>query len=225
MGEAIGQTLPLAAAVAISPFGIVAAVLMLTSGRGSGNGLAFLIGWFAGLMVVGGLLILLGRGADASSGGQPAEWTGYAKILLGLLLLVVAHRQRTKKADDGEPKSPKWLNRISTLNPPGAFSLGVGLGAVNPKNLVLTMGAAAAITGTGSPTDEQVLSLLAYALIGSLGAAVPLGIYYFMGDRAEGMLERLKERMARNNGVIMAVICVLIAAKLIGDGISTLSLF
>jgi hypothetical protein len=31
--------------------------------------------------------------------------------------------------------------------------------------------------------------------------------------------------MARDNGVIIAVICVVIAAKLIGDGITTLSLF
>ncbi len=46
-----------------------------------------------------------------------------------------------------------------------------------------------------------------------------------MGDRADSMLARLKESMARNNGVIMAVICVVIAAKLIGDGITTLSLF
>ena len=67
--------------------------------------------------------------------------------------------------------------------------------------------------------------MLAYSLIASLGAAIPVGIYFFAGERAAGMLNRLKDSMSRNNGVIMAVICVVIAAKLIGDGITTLSLF
>ena len=42
-----------------------------------------------------------------------------------------------------------------------------------------------------------------------------------MGDRARRtMLDRLKAWMAHNNAVIMAVICLVIGAKLIGDAIS-----
>jgi len=224
VGEAIGQTLPLAVAVAISPIGIIASVLMLTSGRGGGNGIAFLIGWFAGLAIFVGAMILLGRGAGASSGGEPAEWTSYAKIVLGLLLLVVAHRQRTKdRSVDGDP--PKWMAKVDSLNPLRALALGAGLGAINPKNLVLNLGAAAAIAQTGTDGADELSALLAYSLIASLGAAIPVAIYYFAGERAAGMLNRLKDSMSRNNGVIMAVICVVIAAKLIGDGITTLSLF
>jgi hypothetical protein len=47
MGEAIGQSLPLAIGVALSPVPIIAVVLMLTTARA--NGPAFVLGWLVGL--------------------------------------------------------------------------------------------------------------------------------------------------------------------------------
>jgi hypothetical protein len=44
-----------------------------------------------------------------------------------------------------------------------------------------------------------------------------------MGDRAERLLEGLKAWMAAHNAAIMAVLCLIIATKLIGDGISSLA--
>jgi hypothetical protein len=44
-----------------------------------------------------------------------------------------------------------------------------------------------------------------------------------MGERSRQMLDELRTWMAHNNAAIIAVICLAIAAKLIGDGISGLS--
>ena len=226
MGDAIGQTLPLAVGIAISPIGIIASVLMLGTRKAGSNGISFLIGWMAGLFALGGLLLLLNHGADAISEGNPADWTGYVRIVLGLILLDVARRQWKKRpGKDGEPELPAWMSKLDSFNPARSAVAGVTLAAINPKNLILTAAAATAIAGTGTATGDQIVALVTFTLIASLGAATPLGIYAFMGDRAAGLLERLKESMARNGGVIMAVICVVIAAKLIGDGITTLSLF
>jgi hypothetical protein len=52
---------------------------------------------------------------------------------------------------------------------------------------------------------------------------LPLSFYFAMGDRAADRLGTLKTWMVRNNATIMAVLIVIIAAKLIGDGISGLS--
>jgi hypothetical protein len=49
-----------------------------------------------------------------------------------------------------------------------------------------------------------------------------VAIYFAMGDRSKRVLDELEEWMSRHNAAIMAVICLLIAAKLIGDGISGL---
>ena len=59
-----------------------------------------------------------------------------------------------------------------------------------------------------------------FVVIATVGVAVPVGIYYAMGSRAQQVLGDLRTWLVHNNGAIMAVICLLIAAKLIGDAIA-----
>ena len=66
MGEAIGQMLPAAVGVAISPLPIVAVVLMLVTPRGRVNGPAFVLGWMLGLAVVGAIVLGVASGVSAS---------------------------------------------------------------------------------------------------------------------------------------------------------------
>jgi Sap, sulfolipid-1-addressing protein len=93
MGEAIGQPLPFAVGVAISPMPIVAVVLMLVTPRARTNGPAFLLGWLAGIAVAGAVLLAVAGPSDASRQGQPAAWVDWLKLVLGLLLGLVAARQ------------------------------------------------------------------------------------------------------------------------------------
>ena len=48
-------------------------------------------------------------------------------------------------------------------------------------------------------------------------------LYFALGERSKRILDDLKERMGRNNAAIMAVLCLVIGAKLIGDAISAFS--
>src|SRR3954465_2623223 len=89
MGEAIGQMLPAAVGVAISPLPIVAVVLMLVSRRGRANGPAFVVGWVVGLAIVGAIVLAVSSGAGASDSGEPATWVSVLKLALGALLLLV----------------------------------------------------------------------------------------------------------------------------------------
>jgi hypothetical protein len=52
---------------------------------------------------------------------------------------------------------------------------------------------------------------------------IPVGIYFALGERSQELLARLKDWMTQHNAVIMTVLCLVIAAKLIGDGISGLT--
>ena len=47
-----------------------------------------------------------------------------------------------------------------------------------------------------------------------------MAIYFAMGDRSRALLDAMKDWMARNNAVIMAVLLLIIGVKLIGDAIS-----
>jgi threonine/homoserine/homoserine lactone efflux protein len=97
---------------------------------------------------------------------------------------------------------------------------GVLLSAVNPKNLLLIVGGAAAISQTGASNSAQAGALLVFALVASLGTGAPLAIYFALGKRSEHILADLKDWMSRNNAATMAVICVIIGAKLLGDALS-----
>jgi len=51
MGRVIGEILPLAVAIVIAPVPVIASVLLLLSAGGRAKGLAFVLGWCAGLAV------------------------------------------------------------------------------------------------------------------------------------------------------------------------------
>ena len=64
LGEAIGDLLPAAVGVALSPIPIVAVILMLGTPRARANGPAFAAGWVAGLVTVGVIVLLVAGDAD-----------------------------------------------------------------------------------------------------------------------------------------------------------------
>jgi threonine/homoserine/homoserine lactone efflux protein len=223
MGDAIGQVLSFAVGVALSPVPIIAVVLMLGTPRARSNGPAFILGWLVGLAVAGTIVLLVSSGADASESGEPANWVGVLKLVLGALLLLVALKQwRDRPRGDADASFPGWMRTIDRFTPGRAVAMGVALSAINPKNLLLTVGAAAAIAHTGIGTGDQAVALAVFVLVATLGPALPVAIYFLMGERATRILDDLKEWMGHNNAAIMAVLCLILGAKLIGDGISAL---
>jgi threonine/homoserine/homoserine lactone efflux protein len=223
MGEAIGEMLPIAVVVALTPTAIIAIVLMLVTPRGRANGPAFLVGWFFAVLVVGAIALALASPADPSSDGGPATWVSVLKLVLGLLLLVVCLRQWQGRdgADEGSP--PKWMTGLDGFTPVKSLGAGAALAGVNPKNLILLLAGVAAVAQTGISAGQESVVWLIFTLIASIGVATPVGIYFALGDRASALLDSIKTWMIRHNGAIMAAICLIFGVKLIGDAISGLS--
>ncbi len=224
MGQAIGGSLPLAVGIALSPIPIIAVVLILTSHRARVNGPAFVLGWLIGLGIIGAIVLTLAGPAGASKSGTPATWVSWVKIVFGVLLLAVAARQFRSRPHGGEePQMPKWMASIDKIRPVAALGLAAALSGANPKNLLLAVGGAATIAQTGISAGQQAIAYAVFALIGTLGVGIPVGIYFALGARSEKILAGLKDWMSQHNAVIMSVLCLIIAAKLVGDGISGLA--
>jgi threonine/homoserine/homoserine lactone efflux protein len=224
MGDAIGQLLPFAVGIAISPMPIIALVLVLVSPRGRVAGPAFLTGWFAGLVLVGALLLVLAGPADPSEGGEPADWVSGLNLVLGLVLVALAVKQWRGRPQVGvEPEPPGWMAALDTITPLRAAGLGVVLGSVNPKCFVFIMGGVAAVAQTEIPGSEQAIAWAVFVVIASIGVAVPIAVSVALGARARDVLGRLQAWMAQNNAVIMAVMFLLLGVQLVGDAISGLS--
>jgi threonine/homoserine/homoserine lactone efflux protein len=223
MGDVVGQILSFAVGVAVSPVPIIAVVLMLTTDRGRVNGPAFVLGWIAGLALAGTAILLVAGQADASDGGEPATWVGVLKLMLGLGLLALAVKQwRGRPADSEAAELPNWMQKIDGFAPGRALALAVALAAINPKNLLLTVGAATTIAHAGLEAGEQAVALSVFILVASLGIGAPVAIYFALGEKSASLLGGLKDWMAHNNAAIMTVLLLVLGAKLLGDGITAL---
>lgn len=219
MREVIGQILPLAVGVAISPIPIIAVVLMLVTPRARANGPMFVIGWLIGLAAIGVIVLAIAGGVEASS-SDSTSGVAWVKLLLGAGLVSVALRQWRGRPHPGETATmPKWMDAIDTFSPVKALGAGVVLSAVNPKNLLLAVGAATAIGQSGISGTDQAVAYAVFTVIATVGVAIPVVIYFAMGDRAPALLASLKTWMGVHNNAIMAVLCLIIGVKLIGDAI------
>jgi threonine/homoserine/homoserine lactone efflux protein len=221
MGQAIGNILPLAIGVAISPVPIIAIVLMLGTPRARSTGPAFAAGWVAGLTIVGSIVLLLASGNATDSSGESATWVSVLKLVFGVLFLLMAARIWHGRPRPGhEAVMPKWMHAIDGFSTGKALGAGALLSALNPKNLALTAAAAAAIAQTGIPGGQEAIALLVFVLLGSLTIIVPVVIYFAMGTEAKEILDGIKTFMVAHNAAIMTVLLLVLGAKLIGDAIA-----
>jgi len=224
VGDVIGQMLPIAVGIAVSPLPIVAVVLMLATPRGRTDGPAFVAAWIVGLTIIGVIVIAaVGGNAEADSGGTP-DWVSGLKLTLGVLLLLVGlHQWRGRPRGDAPAELPKWMRALDTFGPVKALGAGVLLSLLNPKNLLLAIAGASVIAQGGLSVGQEAGALAIFVAIGTIGVATPVVLYFALGDRSGPMLDAMKEWMARNNATIMAVILLIIGVKLIGDAISGFS--
>jgi threonine/homoserine/homoserine lactone efflux protein len=224
MREAIGAILPFGVGVALSPVPIIAVILMLVSAKARVNGPMFILGWLVGLAVVGIIVLAVAGPAESTDDeGQPATWVAVVELVLGVLLLLLAVKQWRGRPREGDvPEMPKWMGAIDGFTPVKSAGAGALLSGLNPKNLLFSVAAGTAIAQTGIDGVEQAVAYAVFALIATTGVAIPVVVYFALGDRAPATLQRLQAWMAQNNAVIMSVLILVIGVKVLGDGLGKL---
>jgi threonine/homoserine/homoserine lactone efflux protein len=224
VGQGIAEVLTFAVGVAISPVPIIAVTLMLFSARARVNGPMFLLGWVAALAIVSFVAYFAADSADPSTSSDASDVISWGKVILGVLLLLLAARNwRSRPAPGEQPDMPGWMDGIEVLEPGKALVLGLLLAGVNPKNLILTVGASSGLAQLGLETADAVVSLLVFVAIGSLTIAVPVIYYLLGGERAHASLDDLKTWLTTHNDAVMAVLFLVFGAKLIADAIPPLT--
>ncbi len=224
MGQAIGQSLPFAIGVAISPVPIIAIILMLLSSRAGANSAAFLGGWFVGVTGAAVVLLVVASGAGAGDSGGPSTTAGIVKLVLGLAALALAIKNlRNRPGPDGEAELPGWLKTIQSITPVKSLGLGVLLSALNPKNLLMIAGGMAVIGPLGLSTSDATVAVAVFVLIAISTVLAPVIVYRVAGQRAERILDGLRDWLARENAVVMGVLLLVIGVVLVGQAIATLA--
>lgn len=221
MAEAFGEVLPLSLVIALSPIPIVAVIAMLFSRRAVGNGLAFLVGWIVG--VAGGLTVLtfLVSPWDLGTEEDPSSEASLLRLVLGLALLAWAARSWRKRPAPGETAAvPPWMAKAEAASPARALRLAIVLGGLNPKNLMVNVAAATAL-GAADVEPVQAVGVIAlYTAVASSSVAVAVGYRLIAGQGAVAALERMRTWLVANNATIMAVLLLVLGAKVIGDALA-----
>jgi threonine/homoserine/homoserine lactone efflux protein len=220
LSDAIGQLLPSAVAVALSPIPIVAIVLVLDGERARRSGPAFALGWIAGLTIVSVIVVLV-AGAVSDPGSDTATGVNWLMAAIGVAFLAMAAQQWRKRPKSGEaPPMPSWMASISSVTPLRALGLGAALSGANPKNLALTLAASAAIANAELGGGDTAIAIAVFVAVGSITVAGAAGFYLVTPDKAKGPLTAVRTFMSDNNAAIMVVILLILGVKLLGDSLA-----
>jgi Sap, sulfolipid-1-addressing protein len=101
MGSALGELLPTAVGVALSPVPVILVILMLFSRHATRNSLAFLLGWVGGLAFVSAIVLTLAHPAGASSNGKESVVGAAPRLTIGVVFLFFAYREWRKRPAPG----------------------------------------------------------------------------------------------------------------------------
>jgi hypothetical protein len=218
MGAVIGDVLPLAIGIAVSPIPIIAAILMLFSARATSTSTGFLLGWILGIVVATAVFTALA--GTLKAGGEPSAVASWIKIGLGVLLLLVGIRQWRGRG--GQHDAPKWMAAIDDFTFPKALGLGFLLSGVNPKNLIIAAGAGLIIGSSAVGVGGDAAAIALFTVIASSTVAIPVLAHLVAAERMTRPLESLRKWLQDNNATVMATMILVIGVVLVGKGVSGL---
>ena len=223
MGTVIGDLLPLAVGVAVSPIPIIAVILMMLAPRAGAASVGFALGWVAGIVVVVTITLLFASGADLSDDDGPSTTASWIKLILGVLLLTVGVLQWRKRPAPGESVPlPKWMAAIDHVTAAKAVGLGFLLSAVNPKNLLMCVSAGVTIAAGGLDDDEVVVAVAVFTVLAASTVLLPVVAFLVAEERMRHPLDELKGWLQTNNTAVMAVLILVIGVSLFGKGLGGL---
>ena len=206
MGATLAEVLPLALGVAVSPVPVLAVLAVLLSDGHERNGAAYLAAWTGGLLVVIATVTALGIGSP-SAGRHPSTALLVAEACAGVALLVAAVVVLRRRSRRPEPaRAPRWLAALDAMTPRGAAGLAVLLLAVNIKDLPLTVAAGAKLSGAELSGAAQAGVIVLFTLVASATVAAPVLAAAIAGPRADPLLRRWHDLIARHGAVAVAIV-------------------
>jgi hypothetical protein len=213
-----GILLPIAVAGAFSTIPLAVVSVILLSERARRNGIAYLIGWAAGIFVIT-LGLSYGLGVIPPATGKSKDvFVAVIEIVLGLLLIVYGvfiFRRRPA----AEAKENRWLTALD--HAPTWSVLGTGLLLnLRPKALLLGVAAGVAVSRADLATGEIFIAIGIYTVITASTVAVP--VIYMLIDpvRATRWLRTAKDFVAQHGRALTLIVCALIGVVLIGNGLT-----
>lgn len=217
LAHGIGQVLPLAVALALSPLPIIAMVLLLISPRGRTSGPAFLLGRLIGIALV--LAVVIAGSELLYSLSNSVELPTIVRVILGAALFVLGVTKWRPKPEGHVPALPGWMSSVSEARPARAFGLGILMTVVNVKEFAFLVTAGVVLASDDLDLTTTVLAGVALLVVGTLSVSVPLVAYLVAPDRMRPRLDALQGWLTTNMSLIMGVVLLVIGAVVLGNAL------
>ncbi len=114
------------------------------------------------------------------------------------------------------------MQAIDGFTPVKALGFGVVLSALNPKNLGLAIAAGVVIDQATAAGGNAIAMEILFVVLASVSIAIPVVYMLVGGEGAKHTLDGWKTWLQANNATVMAVLFLVIGAKLVGSGLDGL---
>ena len=210
----IGELLPFAIGILLSPFPVLPLIVLLGAPRPLGPAGGYLFGWGASLLVVVVVFELLGELLERPPVASP--WLLVVKGAIGIALIGLGVRQWIQSRN-GDAEPPSWLASLTDTGAGGAARFGATMAAGNPKIIVFAAGAGVAIGSADLPLPAVVGWSVVMVVLSSLVLILLYVARAFLGDSAAPALQRLNTWLLRHGKTLTAgvlvVLGVIVTAK------------
>jgi len=213
----LGDLIPYAVPVSLSPLPIIAVLLLLLAPAGRRGAVWFIAGRALALAVPAFVVGLAAARLDWPGTGDRGGWL---RVGFGLLLLAGAMLVWRRRPPAGStPPAPGWVRAVEAATPPDALRFGLTLTIANPKELALVFGAGLIVGSAALPVGRALAVSAIFAVLASLGAAAPIIWAATAGPSGQRTLVAARDRLLRYQSVLMAGVLLLLGVMLIGSGI------
>lgn len=222
MWSAIGDTLPLAVGLALSPVALATAVMLLLGSRGRVKTALFGVGWFVVLLVITAIAAAIVDVADDDAPEATKDGVDIVLLVIAVLFAVLALVAWKKRPKEGDEEKPSILDRLDGLSVWGALAMGFAQGVIVIKNIPLAAAAGARLGEADLDTAALIVGLVVFALVAASGVIIPLVLAVLGGERAAPILARFRDWLSYNMTTISIVVLFVLSAYFFGQGIGIL---
>lgn len=110
------------AAITVAPLHNTVFILLLSTDRGVRKGLAFILAWLAGMVLVIAIVVLATGGKPLAPRSAPSTAALAVKLALGAAMVFYGEHRRRR--GPRPPRSPKWMARLENISVWTAAGLG-----------------------------------------------------------------------------------------------------
>ena len=199
-------------AITLEPITLVAFILILGASRGVRNGLGFIFGWLASLVLVIAAVLLLTGGQPPAPKSAPSTAALAVKAAIGAWLIWIAWRRWQRRGAPRKP--PAWMARLDRLSLLTATGMGIFL---QPWGLVAA--GAATVASAKLSTAGDWLALIGFCLVATSSYLVMELYATFAPEAASERLERIRSWIDRHTDQAIVILSLVVGGWLLGNSL------